>query len=48
MVKDNYCRMDADKCHLVCNYDKYLSLIVDSEIIDCSNSVKLLGTTIDK
>ena len=40
--------MNADKCHLlVCNYDKDVSLIVDREIIDCSNSVKLLGITID-
>ena len=41
--------MNADKCHLlVCNYDKDVSLIVESEIIDCSNSVKLLGITVDK
>ena len=47
--KDNYFCMYADKCHLlVCNYDKDVSLIVESEIIDCSNSAKLLGITIDK
>ena len=47
--KDNYFCMNADRCHLlICNYDKDVSLIVESEIIDCSNSVKLLGITIDK
>ena len=41
--------MNADKCHLlVCNYGKDVSLIVESEVIDCSNSVKCLGITIDK
>ena len=47
--KNNYFCINADKCHpLICNYDKDVSLIVVSEIIDCSNSVKLLGITIDK
>ena len=47
--KDNYFCMNADKCHLrVCNYDKDDSIIVESEIIDCRNSVTLLGITIDK
>ena len=47
--KDNYFCMNADKCHLLtCNYDKDVLLIVENEIIDCSNSVKLLGITIDK
>ena len=45
--KDNYLCMYADHL-LICNYDKDVSLIVESEIIDCSNSVKLLGITIDK
>ena len=47
--KDNYFRMNADKCHLlVCNHDKDVSIILENEVIDCSNSVKLLGITIDK
>ena len=47
--KDNYFCMNADKCHLlVCNNDKDVSLIVENEVIDCSNSVKLLGITTDK
>ena len=47
--KDNYFCMNADKCHLlVCNYDKDVSLIGESEIIDCRNAIKLLGITIDK
>ena len=46
--KDNYFCMNTDKCHLICNYDKDVSLIVESENIDCSNSAKLLGITIDK
>ena len=47
--KDNFFRMNADKCHLlVCNYDKDVSLILENEVIDCSNSVKLLGITIDR
>ena len=40
--------MNADKCHLVFNYDKDFSLILENEVIDCSNSVKLLGITIDR
>ena len=47
--KDNFFRMNADKCHLlVCNYDKDVSLILENEVIDCSKSVKLLGITIDR
>ena len=47
--KDNYFCKNADKCHIrVCNNDKDVSLIVENEVIDCSNSVKLLGITINK
>ena len=41
--------MNTDKCDLlVCGHNKNVSIILDSEVIDCSNSVKLLGITIDK
>ena len=40
--------MDADTSHLVCDYDKDVSLILENEVIDCSNSVKLSGITIDR
>ena len=47
--KDNYLQMNADKCNLlICNHNKDVSIILDNEIIDCSNSVKLLGITVDK
>ena len=47
--KDNYLQMNPDKCHLlVCNHDKDVSIILDNEVIDSSESVKLLGITIDR
>ena len=47
--KDNYFCMNAVKCHLLaCNNDKDVSLIVENEVVDCSNLVKLLGISIDK
>ena len=40
--------MNPDKCKLlISKRDKDLSLILDNEVIECSNSVKLLGVTID-
>ena len=46
--KDNYLQMNPDKCKLlISNRDKDLSLIIDNEVIECSESVKLLGVIID-
>ena len=40
--------MNPDKCHLlITNCDNRVSINVDNEVIECSNSVKLLGITID-
>ena len=45
----NYFKMNPDKCHLlVCKHTKDVSIILGNEIIDSSDSVKLLGITIDK
>ena len=47
--KDNYLQMNAEKCDLlICNHKKDVSVILDEEVINSSNSVKLLGITIDK
>ena len=47
--KDNYLKMNADKCNLlICNQNKDVSIILENDTIDCSNSVKLLGITVDK
>ena len=46
---DNYFKMNPDKCHLlVCKRTKEISIILENVIIDSSDSVKLLGITIDK
>ena len=40
--------MNPDKCHLlITNCGNGVSINVDNEIIECRNSVKLLGRTID-
>ena len=45
---DNYLQLNADKCHLIISkHSKDISINVENEIIECSNSVKLLGVTID-
>lgn len=45
---DNYLKLNADKCHLlISNHNKDIFINVEEEIIECSNSVKLLGVTID-
>ena len=47
-LKDNYFKMNPDKCHLlVTNHDDDVSVTVDQEIILGSKSVKLLGLNID-
>ena len=47
--KDNFLKINPGKCHfLVCNHPKEVSIILENEIINNSNSVKLLGVTIDK
>ena len=46
--KDNNFKMNPDKCKLlVTNHGSEVSLKVDGETITCSNSVKLLGITVD-
>ena len=46
--KDNHLQMNPDKCKLlISNKSKDISLILENETIECSNSVKLLGITID-
>ena len=46
--KDNHLQMNPDKCKLlISNRSKDISLILENETIECSNSVKLLGIIID-
>ena len=45
---DNYLKLNADKCHLlISNNSKDICINVEDEVIECENSVKLLGVTID-
>ena len=44
---DNYLKMNVDKCHLLVSSHEVVSITVDQQVINCSNSVKLLGVTID-
>ena len=45
---DNYLQLNADKCHLlITNHDNDIPMNVGNEVIECENSVKLLGITID-
>ena len=46
--KDNYFKMNPDKCHLlVTNLDDDISITIEEETIKGSNSVKLLGVNLD-
>ena len=46
--RDNYLKLNADKCHLlISNHNKDLQINVDTKIIKCEDSVKLLGITLD-
>ena len=46
--RDNYLKLNADKCHfLVSNHSDGVEINVEDEIIECEKSVKLLGVTID-
>ena len=46
--KDNYFKLNADKCHLlISNSKKDVFINVKEEILECERSVKLLGITID-
>ena len=46
--KDNYFKMNADKCQLlITNHVEDVSAVMDGENINCKKSVKLLGITID-
>ena len=41
-------KLNAEKCHLlVSNHNKDIFINVEEEIIECENSVKLLGVTLD-
>ena len=45
---DNYLKLNADKCHLlISKHNKEICINVGNEVIECENSVKLLGVTID-
>ena len=45
---DNYLKLNADKCHLlISNHNKDICINVEDEVIECENSVKLLGITLD-
>ena len=45
---DNYLQLNAKKCHLlVTKHNKDIFINVEEEVIECSNSVKLLGVIID-
>ena len=46
--RDNYLKLNADKCHLlVSGHSKDIYINVEEEIIECEPSVKLLGVTLD-
>ena len=46
--KDNFLQLNPNKCKLlISNCDKDISLILENEVIECSESVKLLGVSID-
>ena len=47
--RDNYLKMNEDKCHLLITNqeEKRVSAIIDKETIENSKSVRLLGITID-
>ena len=47
LENDNYLKMNVDKCHLLVSSHEVLSITLDQQVINCSNSVKLLGVTID-
>ena len=47
-LNNNYFKLNADKCQLlIANYTEIVSVNVANEIIECSNSVKLLGVLVD-
>ena len=39
--------MDTDKCHLIISNHNDIFINLAGEVIECRNSVKLLGITID-
>ena len=45
---NNYLKLNAEKCHLlISKHSKDIHINVENEVIECENSVKLLGVTID-
>ena len=46
--QNNYLKLNPDKCHfLLSKHDKEVYINVGDKVIECENSVKLLGVTID-
>ena len=46
--RNNYLKLNPDKCHfLLSKHKSGVHISVETEIIECENSVKLLGVTID-
>ena len=46
--KDNFLKLNPEKCKLlISNCKEDICLILDNEVIECSESVKLLGVSID-
>ena len=46
--KDNYLKLNADKCHLlISNHSRGIVINVEEERIECETSVKLIGVTLD-
>ena len=46
--RDNFLKLNADKCHLlISNKSKEIEINVEEETIECENFVKLLGVTLD-
>ena len=46
--KDNYLKLNTDKCHLlVSKHTENVFINAADDIIECQSSVKLLGVTID-
>ena len=46
--ENNYMKSNDDKCKLIITKENAPSVRIGNDIITCSNSVKLLGVTIDK
>ena len=46
--RDNYLKLNADKCHLlISRHNRDITINVEEAIIECESSVKFLGVTLD-